>query len=183
MRIKLGIILILLGLIMPLNVNAANTDLIKYIIDEHTNYFDVEYNEDYNLIIARTDIDNNLSDKKGIEGFNEGIANIIFSDEIEELDRTTDIMFIAYAEDADGVEQSQAVVYYTYNDIGFLRAIGLLEDKESYRFATTYSITKQFSQYLEDFEEAEALKGDGSIEKVVNSMLGMSKDAPLPDFR
>lgn len=183
MRKKLGIILVLLGLIVPLNVRAANADFIKYITDEYTEYFDVAYHEDQNVIVARADINNKISDKEGIESFNEGIASIIFSDEIEQLDKLTDIIFIGYAEDADGVEISQAVVYYSSNDIGFLRAIGLLVEKDSYLFSTYYSITEQFSQYLEDFAEADPLVDDNSIEEVVNSSLGISKDEPLPDVR
>lgn len=186
MRKKLGIIFILLGFFVPLHVSAANADFIKYITDEYTDYFDVEYveyDEYQNIIIARADINNKLSDKEGIESFNEGIAQIIFSDEIEQMDKLTDIMFLGYADDDDGVKRSQAVVYYSWKDIGFIRAIGLLVEKDSYYFSTYYSITDQFSQHLEDFEEAEPPIDENSIEELVNSSIGIREDEALPDVR
>lgn len=186
MRKTLGIILIVFGLIAPLTIRAANTDFIKYITDEYPEYFDVTevtFDEDRKMIIAQADIDNKISDKEGIESFNEGIAHIIFSDEIEQLDRLTDIIFIGYAEDDNGVEQSQAVVYYSWNDMGLIRAEGLLVEKDAYIFSTYYVINEQFSQYLEDFEEADPLKFYPETEEVVNSSIGISKNDPLPEIK
>ena len=179
----LGIIVVLIGLLVPATVSAANEDVIEYIRDGYSEYFDVDYSEDYDIIVARAAIDTSMSDKRGIEGFNEGIASIIFSDEIDLIDGGTGIIFIGFAEDEDGIERSHAVVFYTWNHIGFTKAIVPLVEKEFYLSATTYSITDRFSQHLEEYVEADPIKDKNFIDELVRSSIGMSRDEELPDVR
>lgn len=168
---------------MPLNVNAANADVVKYIDDEYSEYFDIEYNTDYDVIVARGEINNIISDKTGIESFNAGISYILFSNEMEQLDEGTALMFIGYAEDISDEERSQAVIYYTPEDIRSLRALGMIMDREAYRYASRYSITSQFSHYLESYDVNRPANENDPIDKLVIFSLGMTKDSSLPDVR
>ena len=181
MRKTLGMIVLLLVLVLPVSVNAANEDVTEYIRDGYSEYFDVEYNEDYDIIVARADIDTNMNDKRGIEGFNENIASIIFSDEIDLIDGGTGIMFIGFAEDEDGVEKSHAVVFYTWNHIGYTKAIVPLVEKEFYNSGTYYLITDRFSQHYENYQEADPIRDKNFIEELVMSSIGMEKEDDLPE--